>query len=152
MTTSHTEKPPLPPGSIEFELTDFDTARQALDALPDGVGRLPEQAPNYWQQRRRKPLPAERALAGVTIDWLMALPPTLRPHVLCERYPRVAYAIAAAWHGSERAAVLDGLLGDTRGQRHGFPADVRNEIEALRRAEIDDPHALNEYRPVPPPR
>ena len=35
---SHQPPKPLPdPGSIDFEETDFDSARQALDELPPGV-------------------------------------------------------------------------------------------------------------------
>jgi hypothetical protein len=122
------------PDGIEFELTNIDEARRAHDALPEGVDKLPELVPDYWQQRRRKPQPTDRALAGFAIDWLIALPPALRPHALCERYPRAANALAAAWHCAERGAVLDDLLGNKRGKRRGFPVDVRIEIEALRDA------------------
>ena len=33
-------KPAPPPGSIDFELTDFDDARQAMDELPAGVAEV----------------------------------------------------------------------------------------------------------------
>jgi hypothetical protein len=56
MTDVSTSKQLAPPGSIEFELTDLENARQALEELPEGVDKLPMLAPNYWEQRRRKPL------------------------------------------------------------------------------------------------
>ncbi len=123
-----------PFGAIEFELTDIDDARRAHDALPEGVDKLPELALNYWEQRRRKPVPTDRALQGVTIDWMLKLPLSLRPRELCDRYPRAANALATAWCTSERDAVLDDLLSDRRGRRRGFPPEVRSELEALRYA------------------
>jgi hypothetical protein len=134
MTDCSTTKPPPPPGSIEFELTDLEHARLAHEELPDGVDKIPTLVPNYWEQRRRKPLPTDRALQGSTIEWLLKLPASLRPRELCDRYPRAANAVAAAWHGSERAAVLDDLLSDRRGNRRGFPPEVKSELQALRYA------------------
>ncbi len=123
-------------GLIEFELTGIEEARIAHDTLPEGVEKLPELSPGYWEQRRRKPLPTDRALAGSTIDWLIMLPEPLRPKQLCERYPRAANAIAAAWNGPDRLATLDDMLFDRRGSRRGFPVAVRSEIEALRAAAL----------------
>jgi hypothetical protein len=134
MTDTSMSKPPAPPGSIEFELTDLENARLALEELPDGVDKVPMLAPNYWEQRRRKSLPTDRALQGSTIEWLLKLPAPLRPRELCDRYPRAANAVAAAWHGSERVAVLDELLSDRRGNRRGFPPEVKSELQALRYA------------------
>jgi len=134
MTTSLGAKQPPLPGSIEFELTDLENARLALEELPEGVDKVPTLAANYWEQRRRKPLPTDRALQGATIDWLLRLPGSLQPRGLCDRYPRAANAVAAAWGGPERAAVLEELLSDRRGQRRGFPPEIRSELEALRYA------------------
>lgn len=134
MSASPTTQKTAFPGSIEFELTDLENARLALDELPEGVDKVPTLAANYWEQRRRKPLPTDRALQGATIDWMLKLPVALRPRELCDRFPRAANAVAAAWNGNERAAVLDDLLTDHRGRRHGFPPEVRSELEALRYA------------------
>jgi hypothetical protein len=134
MTRSPQEEPERPSDWIEFELTDVDDARRAHDALPEGVDKLQELMPNYWERRRRKAQPMDRALAGFTIDWLLSLSATLRPHVLCDRYPRAANALAAAADEAQRIAVLNDLLRDSRGNRRGFPAQVRQELVALRDA------------------
>jgi hypothetical protein len=132
MAHNPSSRPEVPPGTISFETTDFDDARRSLDELPAGVGELAKYAPNYWEQRRRRSRPEDRALTGAAIEWLLALPTGLRPRVLSERYPRVANMIAAAWpRVEERALVVHSLLADTRGGRKGFPADIRREIEAL---------------------
>lgn len=134
VTDTSISNSPAPPGSIEFELTDLEHARLVLEELPDGVDKVPQLASNYWEQRRRKPLPADRALQGSTIEWLLKLPASLRPRELCDRYPRAANAVAAAWQSSDRAAVLDELLSDRRGARRGFPPEVKSELQALRDA------------------
>lgn len=126
--------PSAQPDAFEFEITDFTTARAELDRPPAGVGRVAELQPGYWEQRRRKAQASDRALTGATIDWVLALPPSLRPRRLCEHYPRVANAIADAWRDPiERKRVLDDLLSDRRGGRRGFPLEVVQEVEALRR-------------------
>jgi hypothetical protein len=118
--------------ALEFELVDIESARAAHDAVPPGVGTLPPPAV-VWESRRRKPRPTDRALAGVTIDWMLALPAPVRPYALCEQYPRVANALAAAWgNPAQRLALLDDLMFDRRGKRTGFPTPVRTEIETLR--------------------
>ena len=124
-------KNPAPPGTINFEMTDLADARRAMDELPSGVAEMATLAPGYWEQRRRRPSPGERALAGATINWLLALPAALRPHMLCERYPRIGNIVAAAWsHADTRTALLDGLVNDPRPRRQGFPAEVRRDLEA----------------------
>jgi hypothetical protein len=136
MTPSAPPDPARPDGSIDFQLTDLDDARHALEELPAGVGRLSQLSPDYWLQRRRKPQAADRALVGTTIDWLVSLPPPLRPQTLCDQYPRAANAVAEAWHGPQRLAVLDSMLTDRRGNRRGFPPQARRELEALRDAAL----------------
>ena len=68
-----------PLGTIEFELTDLSDARQVMDDLPPGVRELEKLAPGYWEQRRRKSLVTDRALTGAALDWLIKLPPEVRP-------------------------------------------------------------------------
>lgn len=124
---------PVSLDAIEFEITDFAVAREALDAPPDGLARAKTLAPGYWERVRRKLLPRDHALAGQTIRWLLDLPAALRPHALCERYPRVANELAEAWsRPAERTAMLDSLLVDRRGGRRGFALKVQHELETLR--------------------
>ena len=42
-------------------------------------------------------MPTDRALAGVTIDWVLRLPEALRPQHLMDQMPRLANQIALAW-------------------------------------------------------
>jgi len=125
-------KAPPPLDTIEFEATDFDSARQALDELPPGVAEVQQLQPGFWEQRRRKPTATDRALTGAAMDWVIGLPPSLRPHATCEQFPRVVNAIAAAW--SDRAfstQLLDHMINDYRGGRRGFPDVVKHELVAL---------------------
>jgi hypothetical protein len=135
--TNH--KPPPPPGTIDFEFTDFETARRVHESPPEGVDRIQTFAPNYWEQRRRKPLASDRALTSEALQWLISLPAELRPRVLCDRFPRVANALALIWDRPERQPALDALLNDTRGSRQGFPAEITSELRALRTAFASDP-------------
>ncbi len=132
MNTHGPDSKPPELGALNFELTDFDDARHALDELPPGVGTARALEPGYWDSRRRKPQVTDRALTGAAIDWLLALPPDLRPKALCERYPRVANALAAVWPDrADRHAAIERLVNDERGQRAGFPHAIRMEIETL---------------------
>ena len=126
------QPPSRPPGSIDFEPTDFHNARRALDELPPGIREVAHLAPGYWEQRRRRPVASDRALTGTAIDWIIALPAATRPRALCEKYPRVVNQIAETWRDHARTAqALGRLLVDERGGRHGFPSDVQLEIRRL---------------------
>jgi hypothetical protein len=121
---------PTPSGIMDFEPVSIDSARAALDALPDGVAVLLDTS--YWEKIRRAPLATDRALTGRAMAWLADLPANVRPNITMERYPRVINAIADAWrdaHGREK--VFDHLLNDRRSGRRGFPIDVEREISAL---------------------
>ena len=119
--------------ALDFEFTDFDDARRALDELPEGVQRLSNGGADPWERRRRPLGAADKALTGHALDWLMQLPAALRPQRLCAGYPRVANRLAAAWPDRRAAAVaLDELLRDRRGGRRGFPEAMRAELVALR--------------------
>lgn len=123
---------PQPPDSLNFELTDFEEARNALDQLPEGLVEAQRAVPDYWDLKRRAPLPTDRALTGNAMDWVMHLPPGIRPAKLCEKYPRVANAISLAVTDPRHYQnLLAGLLADRRGHRKGFSTDVRVEIERL---------------------
>jgi len=132
MSSQPPSKPPSPPDSIDFEITDFDQARQVLNDLPPGVGRAKTLEPGFWEHQRRKPMPTDRALTGAAMDWVIALPTALRPHAACEQFPRVVNAIAGAWSDATYSEqVLDHMINDYRGGRRGFPAEVQRELAAL---------------------
>ena len=127
-----------PLDSFEFELTDFDQARRALEELPPGVGGIATLTPGYWEARRRKATPSDKALAGIAIDWLLALPSDVRPKALCDRFPRIANKIAAHWGDhAGAAAALQYLLTDERGGRRGFGLEVEVELRRLLRHALE---------------
>jgi hypothetical protein len=122
---------------LEFELTDIDDARRILDT--ESLSQFDMAAvtdPEDWKKLRRPRVATDRALTGQAIDWLMSLPPTLRPENLSLEFPRVTNALAGVWHEPEQCQlVLDGLLCDKREGREGrqgFPAAVHQELVALR--------------------
>ena len=115
---------------LEFELTDFAEARRILDSGSASQCFLP---PEHWTKLRRGTLPTDRALTGRAIDWLLALPPTLRPQNLSVLFPRITNALADVWHEPQRRqAALDKLLCDGRKGRKGFAFVVRDELIVLR--------------------
>jgi hypothetical protein len=123
-------------GSFEFELTDFATAREALDESVSEIARhnaRPVDAAE-WARRRRQPSPSDRALTGEAIAWMLSLPEPVRPERVAAQMPRLANQIAAAW--SDRQRCLDALKAltiDNRGGRRGLPSDVLTEVQALHR-------------------
>ena len=123
---------PVPPGSIDFQLTDLDEARRVLELPPDGLVEAQQLAPDYWTVRRRSQTPTDRALTGETMDWVVRLPAEVRPVKLCEKFPRVANAVAQAWPNPAHCdSLLAGMLTDRRGKRRGFPPEVQLELERL---------------------
>jgi len=134
------KKPSVSPASslqddgLEFELTDFEEARRILDRESLSQFDLSTVAPpERWKRLRRAKLPTDRALTGRAIDWLLALPSTVRPQNLSQQFPRITNALADVWHEPQQGlAALDKLLCDGRQGRKGFPAVVRDELIALR--------------------
>ena len=119
---------------FEFELTDIAEARRILDA--ESISQFDVagiERPAHWKRLRRPSLATDRALTGQAIDWLLALPPSLRPQLLGRQFPRIVNALAEVWHEPEHCqAAFDRLLCDARKGRKGFPAAVHDELEALR--------------------
>lgn len=119
--------------ALDFQVTDFDEARRALDELPAGVTEVARSAPDYWVSRRRAQRAADKALTGTALDWLMRLPTRARPQEVCASFPRVANLLAEVWPDPQAAAAeLDNLIDDRRGGRRGFSAAVRGEFQLLR--------------------
>ncbi len=120
-------------GALEFEFIDLKAARKSLDELPAGIEEVKHLESGYWEQRRRKQLPSDRALTGTAIDWLLSLPEPVRPQRLCQTFPRVANTVAELW-GIDRSRVtvtVERLLNDDRGGRKGFPDDVKSDLAVL---------------------
>ncbi len=122
-------------GSLDFEPTDLESARRALDdAVTDIVNQAAFGAdPSVWVRRRRPPRAEDRALTGPALQWMSRLPEALRPHGLAKQHPRLVNQIALAWPDHDGCReVLNKLLTDERGHRRGFPAELRTEVAALR--------------------
>jgi hypothetical protein len=121
-----------PPGSIEFELTDIEDARASLEELPAGVNPFGRMQAGFWESRRRPRMATDRALTGCSLQWLMELPPMLKPRGLSERFPRILNWISESWSDTDKSLDLfEHLLDDRRTGRRGFPEDIQHEIEML---------------------
>ena len=132
MANGNTTRSTPEPGTIDYKWTDILDAREAHDSPPPGVKQDEREQSAYWEPRRRPTLVTDRALTGRSLEWAMRLPPPLRPHALCDRFPRIANSISERWLDSDECLNLfDHLLNDRRKGRRGFPADVQREIEAL---------------------
>src|SRR6266567_8178644 len=117
------------------ELHHFERQRHASNEP-----RLLE--PSNWLPKR-KAMPYEKLLA-TTLTWCDALPRTLRPQVLCSRFPRIANGLASGWRDRDATMrYFDELLTDTRGDRRGFAANVLQELHALK-AFYESSHAPSE--------
>jgi hypothetical protein len=79
---------------------------------------------------RRKARPAE-TLLPMTARWMATLP--FQPMALAKTFPRIANTLTALWSRPDMlSGYLSDLLVDKRGGRQGFPADVLEELHALR--------------------
>lgn len=119
---------------FDFEVTDIEEARRILDAESESQFDVATVArPEHWARLRRAKVPTDRALTGRAIDWLIALPPKLRPQSLSVQFPRIINVLAEVWDEPERCqAAFDSLLCDGRRRRKGFPSTVHGELVALR--------------------
>jgi hypothetical protein len=117
-------------GLMEFEPVSLDSARAALDELPEDVASMLDST--YWVKVRRAAMPTDKALTGRAMAWLSDLPDEVRPRITAERYARIINAMAGAWGNPEaRDDLFEHLLNDRRRGRRGFPIDVEREISAL---------------------
>lgn len=134
MTPRSTDSSPAENSSFEFELTDFASAREALDESAIEIARhnaRPVDAAE-WEKRRRPLSPIDKALTGEAITWMLSLPESVRPEHLAERMPRLANQIAAAWNDRSRClGALQALTVDDRGGRKGLPVAVLSDVRAL---------------------
>jgi hypothetical protein len=82
-------------------------------------------------QRLRRACPAETLLSQ-TKRWFDALPEAVRPNLLLTQFPRIANALASAWpYQRECLRTFRELMVDSRGNRRGFPQEIKRELLAL---------------------
>lgn len=113
-------------------LTDI----QLQDVTVTGVTAWPPAAPGALAPDEaggfRRAEPVNRLLPR-TVDWILALPPQVRPHVLAAKYARIANLLCSTWNDPTAcAAHFADLLTDRRGGRRGFPREIVKELHALR--------------------
>ena len=123
---------PQPDDALPFEVTDFATARRALEEPPAGLEVARQLRPSTWEGRRRPAEPTDHAILGRTVDWILTLAPDARPIHLADAIPRIANALAERWSDAEAARVyVSDLLTDRRGGRKGFPSAIKRELVML---------------------
>ena len=82
--------------------------------------------------RLRKNAPLNRLLPH-TLLWAKELPSQIFPVALMDAFPRIANLIAANWKEQTAFhAYMQGLLADRRGNRQGFPSEIKEELVRLR--------------------
>jgi hypothetical protein len=85
-----------------------------------------------WGHVRRPVALSDRALLDRTFKWLATLPPSVRPMATGAQYPRIVNRIGDLWgHCEYTRLYLQSLLIDRRKGRHGFPEEVKRELQAL---------------------
>ena len=81
----------------------------------------------------RRADPVNRLLPR-TVDWILELPPKVRPHLLASKFARIANQLCSTWSDPEASRrYFADLLTDRRGRRQGFPLGILKELHALRR-------------------
>ena len=117
---------------LEFEVTSFDQAREALEELPPGM-KARSRSDASDSTFRRKPLSArDRIVSAQAWSWLEALPSEFRPKALAVQYPHVVNQLALLWRSdADCLRHLRNLMVDQRGGRRGFPMAVADEIARL---------------------
>ncbi len=87
------------------------------------------EAKDFRHVRRRDPV---NRLLPQTVDWVLSLPPKVRPHLLATKFARIANLLCSTWHDPDATQhCFDDLLTDRRGGRQGFPLGVLKELQAL---------------------
>jgi hypothetical protein len=66
------------------------------------------------------------------MEWMRTLPKEIWPLQTGATYPRILNRLAHAWaNRDEREFAFEDLLNDRRKNRRGFPAPVKEELQAL---------------------
>ncbi len=105
---------------------------QVADVTARGaVSALVKSQEDITYPRHREPV---GKLLPRTVDWLLALPPRARPHLLAAKYARIANQLCSNWSDAVACrAYFTDLLTDRRGGRKGFPVGIVRELRLLRR-------------------
>ena len=97
-----------------------------------------------WSKVRSPERSQDQALSDIADRWMAGLPPNVRPHVLAQRYPRIANRLALCWKDRELVGpMLEDLLVDKRGNRQGFPPAVAADLRKLQ-AYFSSRHAASD--------
>jgi hypothetical protein len=88
--------------------------------------------------RRAPDGPEDRTLNAAAQVWYAALPKTVQPALLAERYPGICNRMSERWqHPDLVIPYFDDLLMDNRGGRQGFPISIAIEIASLKEYFLD---------------
>ena len=121
--------------SLEFEKVSIADVQKQLE----GERKRVDDSAHAAQRERQE----ANVLLDATTLWIAELPAAVRPIALARTFPRIANNIAQLWRRVARCEeYLDSLLVDLRGNRSGFPADVAQELTALR-GYYDELHPRN---------
>ncbi len=83
--------------------------------------------------RRAPDSPEDHTLNAAGQAWFAALPKTVQPVKLAERYPAICNRMGERWQQPELIIrYFDELLMDNRGGRQGFPISIAIEIASLK--------------------
>ena len=133
MSTSSQPFELRPSSFIEFEHVEPEAVASVVNVPAGEAVETDPLSIIFGRKKDTKVTPAERMLAGTTIDWLIAFPADARPKALCDRFPHVANRLAEGW--TDRAgslSSLDALVADTRWGQMGFPIQVQLELQRAR--------------------
>lgn len=116
--------------SFTFEKVSLEDAKRVHDGVPSTKSSLDGPLDGHHNRAR---INNDEPLRPETAQWLLALPATVRPHKLAQRYPRVANRICALWGQPRQCSdYLDELLLVRRPvPRQGFPSEVAKDIAGL---------------------
>ncbi len=111
--------------SLEFELVSISDMRAEQDAQ--------QRQKDEREHTAQRTAQVSAVLLDETSRWLVGLPADVRPLHLARRFPRITNSIAELWRRVARCEeYLDTLVVDLGGERSGFPAEVAQELAALR--------------------